>query len=758
MTTAPTSPLLTENRLVEDGRGLWRLPGDTEPAGFAYSDGDDQEQYVHRVISEANDTGSTSVELEARIRDWPSEYHLTSKRANLLRALELDGLETVLELGCGCGAISRYLGELGLEVDAIEGSPRRAAIARERCRDLDRVRIVNANYNRLVLPGGHYDAVFLIGVLEYAHRFCPDAADDRTAVLEILARIKAALKPGGVIVTAIENRLGFKYLMGAREDHYGVPYIGLHGYPDSAGIRTYDHGEWQTLLDAAGLPVRAILAPFPDYKIPAVVLHEAFLAAPQASSHLRGMASRDYLARLDDSFDEQLFWQASNQAGNLLDFANSYLIVCGQDDQDVAAIAAYDFVHFSSTQRKAAYRTVTRKRREEARVSKTRLLVRPAEESNQVVRQVVGDEEYLEGRLLAETWLQTLQIWQDPERLLTLFRAYREFLVDYQRQAPDAGDMLDILPFNIIVDAAGGMRVFDREWVLDEAIEVDFVLFRGLFWFVYGNGRYFAPLFDRHGFTTIRDFLAFCLRRLGLALDGRLDEFAALEDRVQQAIGDDIRQGLTGQLLDSRPLGAGGEATFHPRVYWSDADTGYCEDRSLTTTAALGQSRQQVQFDIPGPLAHGARLRFDPAEREGYFHLYRLRLLALDAAGSEQGVLLDLDNAASIAATAKLTGVVLHGGSSRAVFVATDADPQLEFTLPSGCLGARLVVDMDWPHSEEYAIVRAELEQLNNEWRWERDKLTAELDGLRRARTELDAIKGSRSYRMLRRLLGLIGR
>ena len=162
--THTLSRLLTENKLEQSVEGLWTVPG-TEQQPFAYSDGDDAENYVYEVIANATDTSSTSSELESHIRDWPSEYHFTSKRATLLRALDLSAMEHVLELGCGCGAISRYLGEQGMQVDAIEGSTRRAQIARSRCRDLDNVNIVNANYNDLTLPEGEYDAIFLIGVL-----------------------------------------------------------------------------------------------------------------------------------------------------------------------------------------------------------------------------------------------------------------------------------------------------------------------------------------------------------------------------------------------------------------------------------------------------------------------------------------------------------------------------------------------------------------------------------------------------------------
>ncbi len=80
------SKLISDNKLEQAATGLWHLPGADVQNNFAYSDGDNEEAYVMQVIASATDTSSTSAELESHIRDWPSEYHLTSKRAHLLRA------------------------------------------------------------------------------------------------------------------------------------------------------------------------------------------------------------------------------------------------------------------------------------------------------------------------------------------------------------------------------------------------------------------------------------------------------------------------------------------------------------------------------------------------------------------------------------------------------------------------------------------------------------------------------------------------
>lgn len=99
---------IVENRLIADAAGVWQLENHRE---FGYSDGLESERYLQRVFDAAQDLGTRSAELEQHIKDWPSEYHLTTKRAQLLAGFSFDRSLRVLEVGCGCGAITRHLGE-----------------------------------------------------------------------------------------------------------------------------------------------------------------------------------------------------------------------------------------------------------------------------------------------------------------------------------------------------------------------------------------------------------------------------------------------------------------------------------------------------------------------------------------------------------------------------------------------------------------------------------------------------------------------
>jgi len=204
---------------------------------------------------------------------------LASTRANLLRSLDLTGVKRILELGCGCGSITRYLGEQRhIQIDAVEGSPSRAALARLRCKDQVNVEISSANFNEIDIPSGEYDLVLFVGVTEYAGRFA-DGLDDTAALQKLLALGKSACNEQGVVLVAIENRLGMKYALGASEDHYASQYVGLDNYPGSEGIRTYSKHEWLDQIQKADFTCSKLMLPFPDYKIPTLVVDESIDAA-----------------------------------------------------------------------------------------------------------------------------------------------------------------------------------------------------------------------------------------------------------------------------------------------------------------------------------------------------------------------------------------------------------------------------------------------------------------------------------------------
>ena len=97
-------PLRQNNNLRQFENDVWTLDSSET---FAYSEGDEAEGYIRACLDSVDDLSVDSVQLQEKIRDWSSEYHLSPARANLIRGLSLNGMENILELGSGCGAITR---------------------------------------------------------------------------------------------------------------------------------------------------------------------------------------------------------------------------------------------------------------------------------------------------------------------------------------------------------------------------------------------------------------------------------------------------------------------------------------------------------------------------------------------------------------------------------------------------------------------------------------------------------------------------
>lgn len=543
-------PLQQHNRLRLTDSGVYR----SESEAISYSEGSEAEEYLRQVFENAEDLSSVSEELERAIRDWSSEYHLASTRANILRCLNLEGISNALELGCGCGSITRYLGELGIQVDAVEGGPSRAELARMRCRDLENVEIVQANFNELQLPPNCYDAVFLIGVIEYAALFSPGLENDREAVAEIFFRIRRSLKPGGILVLALENRMGLKYFMGAEEDHLGIPFVGLYDYPGGHGVRSYSRQEWQRLFRDNGWEHFSFLYPFPDYKLPRIVLGEQFVKQdPFAHSLLCRIESRSYLSSWTPLANEFLSWKGVHRAGLLPELANSFLIVASSEEISVSACADKDFVHFSGAGRRSALRSVTEKPAGAAMVYKRKLSVQP--DSGEALEQHLEEAVYQDGDLLITRWIENLFAKEPFDSFALFLQEYFSFLLDTFDNSDNPGGLIDLLPTNIIIDpATESWKAIDLEWVSSHSVSAEDVFFRAVFWFAEHNRQTLAGGCRQLGMLTVEDFVRFCFRKINRDFQLLRAHYIAMEEQLHKEIVFCEAPGLDVSYILAEPL------------------------------------------------------------------------------------------------------------------------------------------------------------------------------------------------------------
>lgn len=346
--------LLLENSYTFDETAkIWSRP---QYQGIAYSDGDETENRIGQIIKNAKDVSIMSDELKLQCVDWPTHYYLNKNRVNLLRHFtEQLKNANVLEIGAGCGAITRFLGECQANVFALEGSKRRASIARERCRDLPNVELVSENFTEFKL-NQQFDVITLIGVLEYANWFTPG----ENPALEMLKKVRGFLKPNGVLIIAIENQIGLKYYAGTPEDHLGERMIGIEGRYKKNGPQTFGKHVLEQMLKTAGFAATEFSAPFPDYKLPLTLITQAGFNMPafKAQDLAAQSVTKDQQFTPPYAFSQESAWGPLFDNKIALDVSNSFLITASLQAQDLELFNASSkqvLAYYYSTNRIAQY-------------------------------------------------------------------------------------------------------------------------------------------------------------------------------------------------------------------------------------------------------------------------------------------------------------------------------------------------------------------------------------------------------------------
>ena len=523
---------IVRNELVEDASSVWVLKEHKE---FGYSDGRESERYLESVFRKAKDLSYTSSELETHIKDWASEYHLTTKRAQLLSGFTYDRSAKVLEVGCGCGAITRFLGETFDEVVSIEGSLHRARLAKLRTRDLPGVSIICSPFQKIEFTQ-KFDIIFCIGVYEYSASFV-EGENPYDAVLDYFSDL---LTPNGTVIIAIENQFGLKYFSSAREDHLGVMFAGIEGYHAHAEkVRTFGQAELEKKLRRLFQSIE-FYYPYPDYKLPDCVINSEFLLGERAGELVSQMKSRDYGGQLPPLWDEALVSLELSRNRMLPFFANSFVAIASRGS---GSMVSFDqlAIMYSSPERKE-FRTRTR-------------ILKDADGEVSVVKRSISGMGFVEKAPLK--LVDSSSRWQDGYSLHTLVylncqrrdadlatifapckgwvALLRELSIERGGRRVLAGEYIDCILSNVY-PGQGGYQLVDREWHWGEEIGMNALVIRGLYRFLTNTGDHVGPVIQatsRSGRTVIS--------RIAEALGHELSEadyreFIDLESHFQSIV------------------------------------------------------------------------------------------------------------------------------------------------------------------------------------------------------------------------------
>lgn len=455
-----------------------------------YADG--AESAVLAALRAADDVRAGSPELARLVTSWETAYHFSPGRLGLLAPLRLPAGLRVADLGCGSGVLTRALGETGASVLGIEGAPARAAAARERCRDLADVRIVSGSLTDGLAGTGPFDLALMCGVLEYSQQF---AAGPR----QVLRAVVDTLSEDGVLVVAIENQLGLKYLLGGAEDHHGKAWIGLADYPGSTPVpRTWTRRVLGELLTEAGLGAQRWLLPYPDYKMPRLVLDEAaFDVGPELVEKLVRDPLQGTFGGNDAAVSGMVAHRMAMTEGIGPLVAPSFLVVAGRSEAALAGAVEPGLAWLISGGRRPEWRRV---RRLDTEQNLHTVHSGPGDAGSWLRQQHAAVEPLRAGRAMDAHLLDALRVG-DLAEVSRLLELWRSTCTKHARALDPAlprhpylphrpgvdvlpADHLDIHPGNLIVGPDGAVARVDLEWLAGAGVDAELVMLRALLEFV----------------------------------------------------------------------------------------------------------------------------------------------------------------------------------------------------------------------------------------------------------------------------------
>ena len=538
-----------------------------------YNDGDQIEENILSIIKSAQDITVLSDELRHKCIDWPTIYHLGSQRSNILRpfANKLQGAD-VLEIGAGCGAITRYLGECGANLLALEGSLRRAQIARSRTRDLNNVTVLAEKFSDFHTDT-KFDVITLIGVLEYANLFTESDNPART----MLEAIRQMLKPDGILIIAIENQLGLKYFAGSPEDHVWKIMYGVEGRYTKKDPETFGKVAITKLIENAGFGTQKFFAPFPDYKTPnSIVCDSAFeIEDFNASAFAVENALKDYQLPNYLFFSQEKAWKVVNENNLTMDMSNSFLIVASQNDESSKVIDDNIIAfHYSASRRRKFCKQSVFNVDENSTINVITSRMTSEEQSTEQVGNLVNQLDsvspYVYGQSLNDKISDTVSRDYWPlEEFISLLKDYILYILklnssqDYiyspelLKQEVD-GALIDCIPQNIIISNDDAeWTLIDQEWKYKGNISLGWLVFRTLLITIQSNTRFGYN--ERVNNLDRLQFVRLCFNALECDIsDAEIKTFGIFEAELQNLVTsidkDRLINWYSSQLIRTRPL------------------------------------------------------------------------------------------------------------------------------------------------------------------------------------------------------------
>lgn len=249
---------------------------------------------------------------------WESDnpdclYAFSDIRENLLEWFPFEPGARLLQIGSGYGALTGLFLNRGLKVTVLEPDDVEVVIGKRRfeewnpdeirtgCYEGDKV-LCYAHMMPAEFDGTGFDYVVMAGSLEQA----PDWYGSLYPYQDLLEKARQALKPGGSLILAADNRLALRYMAGKEKK-----------------IRGFSKQELEKMLGQSGEGSVQWFYPLPDYRLPSVLYSDRFLPKSGELSQL-STAYDEPRYRL---FSEEAWLEMLGEEGQFVNFTSSYLVI-----------------------------------------------------------------------------------------------------------------------------------------------------------------------------------------------------------------------------------------------------------------------------------------------------------------------------------------------------------------------------------------------------------------------------------------------
>ena len=467
-----------------------------------YSDGD-SENVLYKIYK-SKDAQHEIKKVMGDKPPWPLYYHLSPYRKNVIDWYEFEDEASVLEIGAGCGAVTEALCRKNLKVTALELTKRRAEINAHRNKEAENLEIIIGNLEEYKTQK-KFDYIICVGVLEYAGIFI----NSKEPYEDFIALLSGFLKKDGKLIVAIENRLGLKYLSGAREDHTGRFFDGINQYPHPKKVQTFGKVEITNLIKNNGFNNLDFYYPFPDYKNPMLIYSDQFTPGRETNFPVRLLPTPSHDQQNRNRvhfFSEQLSMISVDRNQLYGDLANSFLVIAQKNGKHVKPSTLF---YTSTANRKSDYELKTYLKKDvtgkfkfykevvnKEAVPHIRQIYKNSRELTKIFdgsfikiveAKKEGDErlvfEYIEGITIERILFEAI-VEEKYDKFIEIIDKFIEAVHILPGDNITDKYLIDLNFDNIIINKNGDWCFIDYEWLLKQSVPKDLIIQRSLIYLV----------------------------------------------------------------------------------------------------------------------------------------------------------------------------------------------------------------------------------------------------------------------------------